>query len=408
MGVIQVIKRSPRFGILFVSIILALLFTALDIVASIHSFIGSTDGINPFWKLSLVFKCLTDAILLDDFKTELKRLNLKRMKRDEKRRESTALVLGDEYALDSDNEADPHYSNPAANKYMNGHAYRLSVSNHSREKSNGNSNIEEPEEVEEVNFLQALDTHPSQLSSDRNSRRSSGQRHQVCRGGTPATRLPKLFAAIKPGRKSKKSADEDASPNEGLFTPLGGGSGNKKQKKRSRDAGDIAPDEVTCGDDALSQAKREQERTIAELTAGKNNTTTSKTTGLRPSNTAREECFLGNSSSMSSSLDTQSNSNDAQPANSEYLPADSMLKGLSTQPPRNSSATTDMGSVSTSSVMERRSNATPHRGSISTAKNTADLIRQHVQQQRKSSPSGDFWNDLHETNEGRSSKQHQS
>ena len=410
MGVIQVIKRSPRFGILFASIILALIFTALDIVASIHSFIGSTDGINPFWKLSLVFKCLTDAILLDDFKTELKRLGLKRMKHDEKRRDSTALVLDDEYTMDSDDEVDPHSSNPAATGYMNGHAYRPSVNNHSQNKSNGNSNMEGSEEVEEVGFMQALETHPSQLSSDRESRRSSGQRHQIGRGGTPATRLPKLFAAIKSGGKSKKLADEDATRNDSIFTLLEGGSGDKRQKKGSHDDDDIAPDEVRCGDDALAQARREQERTIAELKARKNNAGAPKKTDLRPPNATRDESFPSNHSSLSASLDTQDENSDTQPANSDSLPADSMLRQLDSQPQqqRSSSAAVDMGSVSTSSVMERRSNATRHRGSISTGKNTADLIRQHVQQQQKKSSSGDFWNGLADLNERGPSKPHQS
>ena len=31
-------------------------------------------GINPFWKLAFVFKCLTDSVVLDDFKTALDRL----------------------------------------------------------------------------------------------------------------------------------------------------------------------------------------------------------------------------------------------------------------------------------------------------------------------------------------------
>jgi hypothetical protein len=32
------------------------------------------DRINPYWKLALVFKCLTDNIMLDDFKSVLQRL----------------------------------------------------------------------------------------------------------------------------------------------------------------------------------------------------------------------------------------------------------------------------------------------------------------------------------------------
>ncbi|KIW26732.1 uncharacterized protein PV07_06542 [Cladophialophora immunda] len=91
-GVFELIKRSPRFGILLCAICFSLIFTAVDIAASIHNFTGSTDGINPWWKLSLVFKCLTDTIMLDDFKTELKRLGIRRMRKEELRRHSFALV----------------------------------------------------------------------------------------------------------------------------------------------------------------------------------------------------------------------------------------------------------------------------------------------------------------------------
>ncbi|KIX10327.1 uncharacterized protein Z518_01409 [Rhinocladiella mackenziei CBS 650.93] len=101
-GVFELIKRSPRFGILLCAICLSLIFTALDIVASIHNFIGSTDGINPWWKLSLVFKCLTDTIMLDDFKTELKRLGIKRLQKDEMRRQSFALVMDPNGSKDDD------------------------------------------------------------------------------------------------------------------------------------------------------------------------------------------------------------------------------------------------------------------------------------------------------------------
>lgn len=34
-----------------------------------------TGAINPFWKFSFVFKCFTDTIILDDFKTALDRLS---------------------------------------------------------------------------------------------------------------------------------------------------------------------------------------------------------------------------------------------------------------------------------------------------------------------------------------------
>lgn len=37
------------------------------------------NGINPFWKPAFVFKCLTDPIILDDFKTALDKLSRYRM-----------------------------------------------------------------------------------------------------------------------------------------------------------------------------------------------------------------------------------------------------------------------------------------------------------------------------------------
>jgi hypothetical protein len=43
-GVLELIGRSPRFGILLISIVLSMTFTALDIAASIRNFIGSTNG----------------------------------------------------------------------------------------------------------------------------------------------------------------------------------------------------------------------------------------------------------------------------------------------------------------------------------------------------------------------------
>jgi hypothetical protein len=37
------------------------------------------NGINPFWKLAFVFKCLTDTVVLDDFKTALDKLSRYKM-----------------------------------------------------------------------------------------------------------------------------------------------------------------------------------------------------------------------------------------------------------------------------------------------------------------------------------------
>ncbi|KAI8660020.1 hypothetical protein NCS56_01220600 [Fusarium sp. Ph1] len=76
-GLIEIIRVSPRFGILLFSMCLSLLFIALDLLA-VTPVLG-LGGINPFWKFASVFKCLTDTIILDDFKTALDKLSRHKM-----------------------------------------------------------------------------------------------------------------------------------------------------------------------------------------------------------------------------------------------------------------------------------------------------------------------------------------
>lgn len=54
---------------------LSIIFCLLDIL-SVTSVLSDAlpTGVNPFWKLALVFKCLTDTLVLDDFKTALDKL----------------------------------------------------------------------------------------------------------------------------------------------------------------------------------------------------------------------------------------------------------------------------------------------------------------------------------------------
>jgi hypothetical protein len=54
-------------------------------------------SINPYWKLSLVFKCLTDSIMLDDFKTELRKLGFARMQREKEQQKSSAIAHKDSF-----------------------------------------------------------------------------------------------------------------------------------------------------------------------------------------------------------------------------------------------------------------------------------------------------------------------
>lgn len=71
----EIIQISPRFGIMLGAMILSVIFIVID-VCSVTGSLSSkvVSGINPYWKLAYVFKCLTDSVVLDDFKTSLDRL----------------------------------------------------------------------------------------------------------------------------------------------------------------------------------------------------------------------------------------------------------------------------------------------------------------------------------------------
>lgn len=182
-GAFELTKRSPRFGILMCAICLSLIFTAIDIAASIHNFIGSVDGINPWWKLSLVFKCLTDTIMLDDFKTELKRLGIKRVQKDELRRQSFALVV------------EPHDS-------------------------------KEEEDDDHIEFRDVLNTNPARFQTTQNLSPSSSpmgrlrqdsvsnaqteSKETIGKAGKKISRLPGLNQfSLTPGKRKVKSEDTE-------------------------------------------------------------------------------------------------------------------------------------------------------------------------------------------------------
>lgn len=75
LPITTVVWISPRFGVLLCAMLLSIIFIILDILSVTHVFDSELpDGLNPFWKLATVFKCLTDSIVLDDFKTALDRL----------------------------------------------------------------------------------------------------------------------------------------------------------------------------------------------------------------------------------------------------------------------------------------------------------------------------------------------
>ncbi|PGH33180.1 hypothetical protein GX50_04022 [[Emmonsia] crescens] len=72
---LELVRHSPRFGVMLAAMCLSIIFLIVDLLSVLHVFKGSLPtGVNPFWKLSFVFKCLCDTVILDDFKTALDRL----------------------------------------------------------------------------------------------------------------------------------------------------------------------------------------------------------------------------------------------------------------------------------------------------------------------------------------------
>jgi len=90
-GILEVIRVSPRFGVLLGSMLLSVGFIVVDILSVTSVFSSSLpEGLNPFWKLAFVFKCFTDTIILDDFKTALDKLKQYKLSR----LNSTAMSMG--------------------------------------------------------------------------------------------------------------------------------------------------------------------------------------------------------------------------------------------------------------------------------------------------------------------------
>ncbi|KAA8652805.1 uncharacterized protein ATNIH1004_001710 [Aspergillus tanneri] len=60
---------------MLLSMCLSLVFVIIDTCAIAGAFHTTLPvGIEPFWKLSFIFKCLCDTVILDDFKQALDRI----------------------------------------------------------------------------------------------------------------------------------------------------------------------------------------------------------------------------------------------------------------------------------------------------------------------------------------------
>ncbi|KAI9805368.1 MAG: hypothetical protein M1833_005821 [Piccolia ochrophora] len=72
-GFINLIRICPRFGVMLLSMAVSIVFLTVDVLSTVVS-MGGQVGVNPWWKLSLVFKCFCDTIILDDFRSTLDKL----------------------------------------------------------------------------------------------------------------------------------------------------------------------------------------------------------------------------------------------------------------------------------------------------------------------------------------------
>lgn len=82
-------KTSPRFGVMLFCMIASIGFAMGDVIVTAAN-LTIAKGLNPYWRLSLVFKCAADTIFLDDFKTVLDRILEKRFQKFSQARVSSA------------------------------------------------------------------------------------------------------------------------------------------------------------------------------------------------------------------------------------------------------------------------------------------------------------------------------
>jgi hypothetical protein len=64
------VRINTRFGIMLLCMALSIVFLLTDVVFSAAK-LTANSGINPYWRFALVFKCASDTIFLDDFKSVL-------------------------------------------------------------------------------------------------------------------------------------------------------------------------------------------------------------------------------------------------------------------------------------------------------------------------------------------------
>ncbi|KAF2471872.1 uncharacterized protein BDR25DRAFT_342474 [Lindgomyces ingoldianus] len=66
----NLVRINSRFGVMLLCMFLSIAFLTTDIFVTALR-VTKDSGINPYWRMALVFKCASDTIFLDDFKSVL-------------------------------------------------------------------------------------------------------------------------------------------------------------------------------------------------------------------------------------------------------------------------------------------------------------------------------------------------
>ncbi|BCR86663.1 uncharacterized protein ACHE_30650S [Aspergillus chevalieri] len=84
---------------------LSIIFMVIDTCSVLDAFDTAhlATGIQPFWKLSFIFKCLCDTVILDDFKTALDHIRSYHFSRSILAREESFWRHSDQQQVDVEN-----------------------------------------------------------------------------------------------------------------------------------------------------------------------------------------------------------------------------------------------------------------------------------------------------------------
>jgi hypothetical protein len=71
----ELVRLNVRFGVMLGCMFLSIGFTVADTVVTLAHVSAGGSGVNPYWRMALIFKCGADCFFLDDFKTVLDQIS---------------------------------------------------------------------------------------------------------------------------------------------------------------------------------------------------------------------------------------------------------------------------------------------------------------------------------------------